>query len=109
MTHVAIRQFTIAWLSSFVCFCGNALAAEPEDKALLQSYLESGEFAPAVDMARSAANLPAKHDAILAQVAEAQSAAGDRQAALRSVAMITSDRTATDTISSLQTKPEMNP
>jgi hypothetical protein len=102
MTHVAVRLFTIATLSLLIGCCASAQAAPPEDNALLRSYLEAGEFAPAVDMARSAANSPTKHDAILQQVAEAQSVAGDRQAALHSVAMISSDRTATDTISSLK-------
>jgi hypothetical protein len=58
--------------------------------AQIQAHLAAGEFAPAAALAQQAD--PARRDALLGQVALAQAAAGDQQAAVRSVAQIGDDR-----------------
>ncbi len=55
-------------------------------------------------MVQAAGSTTIQHDAILAQIAQAQAAAGDRQSALRSVAMIDDDRTLSDTLSSVKSQ-----
>ncbi len=87
-------------------FAEAANAAGADSQAVLCDYLEAGEFAPAVAMAQSASASSSEHDTILAQVARAQSAVGDRQSALQSVAQIDNDRTLSDTLSFVKGQPQ---
>ena len=67
-----------------------AYAAEPD--ARIRAHLEAGEFAPAIAAAQQAAD-PKQRDAALGQVAVAQAQAGARDASVRTVASVASDRT----------------
>ena len=83
----------------------SADAAEPEPQdALIQAHLDAGEFAPAVAMARRAATRD-RCDAWLAQIAAAQARAGARDAALRTAAEISDDRTRTQALSQVAAQP----
>ncbi|HEY2881053.1 MAG TPA: DUF1598 domain-containing protein [Pirellulales bacterium] len=83
-----------------------ASGAESDPAILLQAYIDAGEFAPAINLANAATEgAPAKHDAILAAVSEAQAAAGDRRSALQSASQISDDRMLTDTLGVVRTKP----
>jgi hypothetical protein len=62
-------------------------AADNPPDAGIQARLDAGEFAPAVDMARQAAD-PRQRDAQWGQIAAAQAQAGAQQAAVRSVAEV---------------------
>ncbi len=67
-----------------------AIAQEAEVRA----HLAAGEFAPAVALARQVPDAP-RRDALLVEVAEAQAAAGARDASLHTAAEISDDRTRT--------------
>lgn len=68
----------------------SAQAAEP-DQELFAAQLASGEFAPALQMARSITDA-ATRDIWLAQLSEAQAAAGGREEALHSLLAVGDDR-----------------
>ncbi|HEY2883516.1 MAG TPA: DUF1598 domain-containing protein [Pirellulales bacterium] len=83
-------------------------AAPPSDKAaLLQAQLETGEFAPALQLAQQAQDKPERRDAMLAQIASAQAAEGQRRAALQTVAQIDDDRVANESLTNLRQQPLM--
>jgi hypothetical protein len=81
-----------------------SLAVTPEESALLKQQLESGEFPVALATARMAANA-ADRNAMLAQIAKAQSASGDSQAALQTISQIDDDCVLTDTLSTVRSQP----
>jgi len=75
-----------------VAASGAVLASSPQDQQeQLRAFLEAGEFAPAVDLARQTTD-PKQRDALLGQVVEAQAAAGAREASLLSASEISDDR-----------------
>jgi hypothetical protein len=83
-------------------FLLNPVVAEVStfDDARFHAYLATGEFAPAVQMARQ---FPSpRRDACLAQVAEAQDHVGAWNASRESIAAIGDDRTRAETISRLK-------
>jgi Protein of unknown function (DUF1598) len=83
-----------------------AVGVESDAPALSQAYIDAGEFAPAISLANAATDAaPAKHDAILAAVSQAQAAAGDRRAAIESASQIGDDRMLTDTLGIVRTQP----
>jgi hypothetical protein len=75
----------------------------PQQAALLNEQLQSGEFALAIAMAQTASTA-ADRNAILAQTAKAQSASGDRKGALQTVSLIDDDRVLTDTLSTVKSQ-----
>jgi len=81
-----------------------AAAAEPNQDALLQAQLAAGEFAPALTLARQAAE-PGQRDAWLAQIAVAQAQAGARDASFRSAAEISHDRIRKDALGRITAQP----
>ena len=85
----AVAGLLVGW-----CFSGSlpvrAEDAPPVDPKI-QAHAEAGEFAPAADLARQAAD-PRVRDAGLAQVAAAQAQAGAANAAVRTVAQVGDDR-----------------
>ncbi|HTQ40976.1 MAG TPA: DUF1598 domain-containing protein [Pirellulales bacterium] len=85
-----------------------AWAEEDREAALLKQQFQSGEFAPALETARSANNT-ADRDAILAEVAKAQASAGDRQAALQTISQIDDDHTMAESLSALRSPPPARP
>ena len=69
-----------------------AVAEAPQgDDAILRAYLDAGEFAPAMDMARRAPRRPPR-DAWLGEIAVAQAGLGARRSSLASAGEIGSDR-----------------
>jgi hypothetical protein len=72
--------------------------------ALLNAQLAAGEFAPALELARNAAD-PRQRDAWLAQIAAAQAEAGALDAALRSAADIGDDRARARTLARTAAAP----
>ncbi len=83
------------------------LAADPPSTDLLSQQLQAGEFSSAFVTARSAPNA-ADRNAMLAKIAKAQFAFGNRAAALQTVGQMDDDRVATDTLSALKTQPAKN-
>ena len=83
-----------------------APAADPSgaDQERLQAQLAAGEFAPALETARQAAD-PAKRDAWLGQVAVAQAASGILEAAVQSASEIGDDRSRADTLARVKGEP----
>jgi hypothetical protein len=71
--------------------------------AKIQSFLDAGEFGAALTAAREAP--AAQRDALLAQIASAQTQAGATSASLRSIAEIQNDRYRTDSISNMKNQP----
>ncbi len=75
-----------------VATAGAAPASPPqEQQEQLRAFLEAGEFAPAVDLARRTTD-PQQHDALLGQIVQAQASAGAREASLLSASEIGDDR-----------------
>lgn len=71
---------------------GALFASPPEgQRKQLRAFLEAGEFAPAVDLARRTTDLQ-ERDELLAEIAQAQAAAGAGEASLLSASAITDDR-----------------
>jgi hypothetical protein len=88
-----------------VVSAGLAAAAEPESQdALIQAHLAAGEFAPALTLARQAAE-PRRRDAWLAQIASAQAQAGARDASYRSAAEISDDLLRKAALEGIATQP----
>lgn len=101
---VCPRSVSVGMLAAALCVLA-ADAAEPESQdALIQAQLESGEFAPALAMARRAATVE-QRDAWLAQIAQAQARAGARNASLRSAAEIYDDQTRTRALANVAAQP----
>jgi hypothetical protein len=68
-------------------------AAQPDEREkLLQAHIQAGEFAPAMTLARQAAD-PKQRDAWLSQIARAQAQVGARDASIQSASQIGDDRT----------------
>src|SRR5262245_28639857 len=76
-----------------------AKAADDADSA--RAFIEAGEFAPALDLAKSMDNTAGQRDAVIAQVAQGQAAAGDRRGAIATVASIDDDRVLTKTLAAV--------
>ena len=84
--------WAVAGLFVGVAASGVVLASPPqEQQEQLRAFLDAGEFAPAVDLARQTTD-PTQHDALLGQIAQAQAAAGAREASLLSASEISDDR-----------------
>jgi len=81
------------------------MAADAALTARFQAHLAAGEFAPALSLTQQVAD-HAERDQWMAQVAQAQAAAGMRQAALRTARMISAGDTRSQT---LQQLPRSNP
>ena len=85
-------RWAAAGLFVSVVTAGAAFASPPqEQQEQLRAFLEAGEFAPAVDLARRATD-PPQHDAMLGQIVQAQASAGAREASLLSASEISDDR-----------------
>ncbi len=70
-----------------------AQAAQPPGQdELFRAYLQAGEFAPALALARQTAD-PPERDQRLAEIAQAQAQAGAKTASLQSASEIGDDRT----------------
>ena len=67
-------------------------AAEPTSPQLFREQLDSGEFAPALQLAQQIDHAP-QRDAWLVQLAQAQAQAGARDAAFSSLSSVADDRT----------------
>src|SRR5262245_23256278 len=80
-----------------------AKAADDADSA--RAFIEAGEFAPALDLAKSMDNKAGQRDAVIAQVAQGQAAAGDRRAAIATVAAIDDDRVLSKTLAAVGFQP----
>jgi len=75
-----------------IVMAGAALASQPQgQQEQVRAFLEAGEFPPALDLARKAAD-PKQRDALLSQVVQAQALAGARGASLLSASEISDDR-----------------
>lgn len=85
-------------------FASRSLAADPAPNDLLSQQLQAGEFSSALVTARSASSA-ADRNAMLAQIAKAQSAFGNRAAALQTIGQMDDDRIATDTLTALKSQP----
>jgi hypothetical protein len=82
-----------------------AAASSAEDrKERVQAFLEAGEFAPALDLARQTTDLK-QRDAMLERIAQAQASAGARQASLLSVSEIGDDRVRAGAIKGVAATP----
>jgi Protein of unknown function (DUF1598) len=81
-----------------------AVAADPPDQ--LKAYLDAGEFGPAVALANAAGSDATRRDAMLAEIARSQAAAGDRRSALQSIAEIGNDRTVSDSLTYVKSQPQ---
>ena len=82
-----------------------ARATQPEEQGkLLQAYLQAGEFAPAVDLARQLPD-PKQRDAWLSQIALAQAQVGAQDASIQSASEIGDDRTRAGTLAGVGTAP----
>jgi len=79
-------------------------AAHQQQDAMIRAYLRSGEFAPALQLARRAGNRQ-QSDAWLTQIALAQAAVGARNAALRTAGEISDDRQRSQTLRQLVQQP----
>ena len=100
--------FLVAATFALVAFENVAIGKDSEPTA--EAYIEAGEFAPAINLANAAADgAPAKRDAILAAVSQAQAVAGDRRAALQSASQIGDDRMLSDTLGVVRTQPMKAP
>lgn len=93
------RVVTAAFGLTLCCSWG--LAAEP---AKLKAHLDAGEFAPALEIARQAADVR-QRDALLGQVAASQAAAGLRNSALATASMMESDVARSSAASSASSAP----
>ncbi len=87
---------SLLWLGvlslTAVATVGEGRAAAPQGQQdQLRTFLEAGEFAPAVELARQATD-PNERDDMLAKVAQTQAAAGARAASLLSASEISDDR-----------------
>jgi hypothetical protein len=86
-------RWTLVVLLAGIGIAATARAATPdEQQKLLQSYIQAGEFAPALALARETAD-PRQRDAWLSQIALAQAKAGARAASAQSASEIGDDRT----------------
>ena len=68
------------------------------DSGKVGAYLQSGEFAPALKLAREMSGSAADRDQAFARIARAQAAAGDAKGAIQTVANISNDRLLSDTL-----------
>jgi hypothetical protein len=96
-------------LSGILAFLGNKTiyAEDPaSQEAKFRAFLNSGEFAPARQLAKELP--PAKRDACLAELAKAQSESGAVNAAIRSAAEIGDDRKRAESFGDLN-RPKANP
>ena len=97
---MSIRRTSASWLywaaaMPVVGIVAAALAqaAQPQgQEELLRAYLQAGEFAPALALARQTAD-PPQRDQWLAEIAQAQAQAGAKSASLQSASEIGDDRT----------------
>jgi len=101
--------FFLAGLVLFGALFGSPTeAVEPGGtEARIRDHLAAGEFAPALELARQAAT-PEERDRWLAQIAQAQAAAGAREASLRTAAGITSDQARAGALSQMAAQPVGN-
>jgi hypothetical protein len=84
--------WTVVGLFLAAMAVGSASASPPQaQQEQLRAFLEAGEFAPAIDLARQTTDLK-EHDALLGQIVQAQAAAGATAASLLSASEITNDR-----------------
>jgi len=103
MRSAAGRPGVRAWRWLALCGCAAAtlfsvsLVSAGE---LFSEQLASGEFAPAMAAAEQAVE-PGQKDVLLAQLAEAQAAAGAKRAALESAAAIRDDQSRSETMATL--------
>ncbi len=72
--------------------CGERSDEAVRSSELFARQLETGEFAPALEAARGVAS-PSQRDAWLAQLAEAQAGAGQREGAFKTLAHVEDDQT----------------
>lgn len=76
-------------------------AGAADDAESARAFIEAGEFAPALDLAKSMDNRAGQRDAVIAQVAQGQAAAGDRRAAIATVGAIDDDRVLSKTLAAV--------
>ena len=97
---MSVRPTSAGWLFlaaavPVVIIVAAALAqpAQPRAEELLRAYLQAGEFAPALALARQVSD-PSERDRWLAEIVQAQALAGRRAPRLQSACEIGDDRTA---------------
>ena len=86
-----LRWAAMAPLISFLT-TGIAVASPPQgQQEQVRAFLEAGEFAPALDLARQTGDA-GQRDALLSEIVQAQASAGARDASLQSASEIRDDR-----------------
>jgi hypothetical protein len=86
-----LRWATVGLFASVLAAGVTLAAPPPEQQEQLRAFLEAGEFAPALDLARQTAD-SRQRDALLGQIVQAQASAGARAASLLSASEIGDDR-----------------
>jgi hypothetical protein len=94
----------VALVVALSLVAGEATSAAQFDAGLFQDHLAVGEFVPALVIARSAGDRETS-DSLFARVAAAQAQAGMRDAAIRTVGEISSDRVRTETLAQIRQEP----
>jgi hypothetical protein len=95
-----ISTLVVGWLLT-----GNVARAVAQPRGgQFEAHLAAGEFVPALALAR-AAHTQQERDAMLAQVAQAQSRSGLREAAVRTAGEIYDDRARATVLGEIQTEP----
>ncbi len=85
-------RWSAAALFVSIAVADPAPASTPqEQQTQLRAFLDAGEFAPALDLARRATDSK-QRDALLVQIVQAQASAGARAASVLSASEITDDR-----------------
>jgi hypothetical protein len=109
MTAGSARAVPLRWM--FVLLLVSVAAANAADtpqpqaaKEPIQAFLEAGEFAPALDLARKCTDAK-QRDAMLGRIAQAQASAGARHASLLSVSEMTDDRARAGTLKEMAATP----
>ncbi len=97
---MSVRRTSAGWLFFaaavpvvLIVAAALAQAAQPQgQEELFRAYLQAGEFAPALALARQVSD-PLERDRWLAEIAQAQALAGAKSASLQSAGEIGDDRT----------------
>jgi hypothetical protein len=106
MARQSLRSLfpVLAALALLILSVWPCAAAAQDADARIQAHLQAGEFAPALALARQAADVR-QRDAWLGQIAAAQAQAGARDASFRSAAEIGDDRARARTLAQAAATP----
>jgi hypothetical protein len=86
-----LRWAVVGSLLTLVTAIAAHASQTQEQEQRVRAFLEAGEFAPALDLARGTAD-PKQRDALLGQIVQAQALAGAKSASLQSASEISDDR-----------------